>query len=189
MDQDENSPWQYKPDNGSPAGSAGSADNAGSVPAKSPSAKSIAWESPEFIDHPHGAGWYLALAAGTAVLAALVYLAGRDYVAAGTIVIVGVIVGVFARQKPGQAKYEITESGLSINGKFYSYGNYKSFSVIPEGNLSSINLFPLKRFMPPLSAYFESGQEQKIMNTLGNYLPYEDRKLDSIERLSRRLRL
>jgi hypothetical protein len=43
--------------------------------------------------------------------------------------------------------------------------------------------------MPPLSAYFEADQENKVTETLGEYLPFDDRKLDNVERLARRLRL
>ena len=188
MNQDEDSPWQYKPDGGDSHQPA-PPDGDDPQPTKKTSAQSISWEAPEFIDHPHSFGWYSVLALCTAILAGLVFLIARDYVATGTIVIVGIIVGVFANQKPGIAKYEITDSGLSINGKLYRYGDYKSFAILQEGNLSSVNLFPLKRFMPPLSAYFDSKDEEKITNTLGDFLPFENRKLDAIDRLSRRLRL
>jgi hypothetical protein len=190
MNEEENSPWQYKPDKGGadPVPAEPETD-AGSPPSSKPSVKSVAWEAPEFIEHNHGAGWYAALVVCTVALAALVYLIARDIIATVIMVIVGVIVGVFAGQKPGQAKYEVNDQGLTINGKTYNYGDYKSFAVIDEGNLSSINLFPLKRFMPPLSAYFDPKDKKKITDTIGNYLPYEERKLDSIERLSRRVRL
>jgi hypothetical protein len=188
MNEDQNSPWRYKPDHGA-ASAAHSPRDTSAPDAKKPSAKAVEWEAPEFIEHPHGVGWYLALILVTAALAGLAYLIARDYIAAAIMIIVGIIVAVYAHQKPGQAKYEINDSGISINGKVYYYNDYKSFTVIPEGKLSSINLFPLKRFMPPLSAYFDSKDEPKIMNALGNYLPYDERKLDSIERISRRLRL
>jgi hypothetical protein len=42
--------------------------------------------------------------------------------------------------------------------------------------------------MPPISAYFAPKDEERITKILGNYLPYEERKLDNVERLSRRLR-
>ena len=125
----------------------------------------------------------------TAALTAAVYLITKDYFATGTIPIVGIIVAVFAGHKPGVATYEITNKGLSVNGKNYAYNQFKSFSVLQEGNLSSLNLFPLKRFMPPVSAYFESTQQDKITNAIGEYLPYEPREMDSIDKLSRRLHL
>lgn len=188
MNQDEDTPWQYKPDDDSLPKDSDTSDDDRTEPKKR-STKSFSWEAPEFISHPHGAGWYTMLTLITAALAALVYLIAKDKIATGTIVIVGIIVGIFARHKPGQAKYEITDSGLSVNGKLYNYGDFKSFAIIREGLLSSINLLPLKRFMPPVSAYFEPAEEGKITEAVGNYLPYEDRKLDAIERLSRRLHL
>ncbi|MBX4197638.1 hypothetical protein KW801_03750 [Candidatus Saccharibacteria bacterium] len=189
MNQDENSPWQYKPD-GKTASANLPDDNGSESKTKSrASSQLISWQAAEFIEHQHSSSWYAALIAGTALLAALVYLATKDIFAAGTIIVVGVIVGVFAGHKPGQVQYEISESGLSVNGKNYPYSAFKSFAVLREGNLSSVNLFPLKRFMPPVSAYFEPGEEPKIVDALGNHLPYEDRKMDGIDRLSRRLRL
>jgi hypothetical protein len=126
---------------------------------------------------------------GTLMLAILVYLIAKDPFATVVIVLVGIIVGIFATQKPKIANYEISDAGISINGKLYSYSNYKSFAVVREGALSSINLFPLKRLMPPLSAYFEPKSEKEIVEAIGEYLPFEDRKLDGVDRLVRRLRL
>jgi hypothetical protein len=188
MDQ-ENSPWQYKPDKVSASEPNSSASDSSVPLPKSTSPKAVAWQGTEYIDAPHGTGWYMALILVTIALAALVYLTSKDKIAAGIIVIVGFIVSVFAAQKPKLANYEVNDSGLSINGKIYSYNGYKSFVVVKEGDLSSINLFPLKRFMPPISAYFDPKDEAKIVQAIGNYLPYEDRKLDTVDRLARRLRL
>ena len=189
MNQDHNTPWQYKPDGDKAIEESAGQDDSDSAAAEPVSTKSVSWEAAEFIEQHHPPAWYAGLVIITAALAALVYLVAKDYFATGIIVIVGIIVGIFANQKPGRAKYEIDESGISVNGKLYKYSNYKSFALIQEGDLSSVNLFPLKRLMPPLSAYFDPKDEAKITDVLGNYLPYEDRKLDSIERLSRRLRL
>jgi hypothetical protein len=190
MNQDENSPWQYKPDNGSEApAEAGNNDDSPEPAHRPASAKSVAWQAAEFIEHPHGNGWYAALFLSTTVLAVLVYLTTKDFFATGTIVVVGIIVGVFAGHKPSQAQYEISNSGLAVNGKNYPYSSFKSFAILREGPLSSVNLFPLKRFMPPVSAYFDPKDEPKIIEALGNYLPYEERKMDNIDRLSRRLHL
>ena len=188
MDEEEKSPWQYKPDNGS-VPDAGAEHPPDEAKAPRRPARTVAWEAPEFISHPHGPGWYAVLVLVTAALTALIYFAAHDITASAIIILVGIIVGIFAAQKPGQAKYQISDEGLSINGKLYGYGNYKSFAIIREGSLTSINLLPLKRLMPPLSAYFEPSQEQKIVEAIGDYLPYENRKLDGVERLARRLRL
>jgi hypothetical protein len=181
MAQDSNTPWQYKPDADAPKADKNDTGSSHRQ-AKPQPRQSATWEAPEFIDHPHGAGWYVALVFATLVMAALTYLLAKDAVATVFIVLVGIIVGIFATQKPNVVKYEISASGLSINGKLYNLSNYKSFTVIQEGALTSANLFPLKRFMPPLSVYFDPKEEKKIIDTLGNYLPYEQQDLDAIDR-------
>jgi hypothetical protein len=176
MDEQEKPNWQYNPNEGREAH-------------QHQTAGAVSWQAPEFIEHQHGSGWYAALVTTTLVIAVLVYLTSKDIFATITILVVGVIVGVFAGHKPQQVTYEVGSRGLSINGKLYPYGSYKSFTVLHEGPLSSVNLFPLKRFMPPISAYFVPADEQKVVDALGDNLPYEERKMDNIDRLSRRLRL
>jgi hypothetical protein len=104
------------------------------------------------------------------------------------IAFVGIIVGVSAGRKPRQMEYEISSSGLRIGEKSYPYSLFRTFSVIRDGALSSISFSPIKKLMPPISAYFAPKDEERITKILGNYLPYEERKLDNVERLSRRLR-
>ena len=188
MNTDDNTPWQYKPDGGSAESNLPESGDS-TVRNGSKLSKTISWEAPEFIDYARGSGWYMMLALGTVGLAAIVYLLSKDLIATVTTLVVGAIVAVFASQKPKLAKYEINTAGLRVNDKTYKYSDYKSFAVVNEGQYSSLNLFPLKRFMPPVSAYFEPNQEDKITKALGDHLPYESRKLDGIDRLSRRLHL
>jgi hypothetical protein len=54
--------------------------------------------------------------------------------------------------------------------------------------MNSVNFLPLKRFMPIVSAYFAPQDEDKIANTIGEHLPMEEHKIDSIDRLAQRLR-
>lgn len=189
MDDQKNTPWQYKPDDGVPAPDLPDDESESSSNTPRSKSKSVAWQAPEFIEHHHPASWYAALLFVTVVLSLGIYGVTRDLFATGTTIVVGVIVGVFAGHKPSQAHYEISSSGLMVNGKAYPYSSFKSFAVLREGQLTSINLFPLKRFMPPVAAYFEPADEPKIIDALGNYLPFEERQLDGVDRLSRRLRL
>jgi hypothetical protein len=179
MDQDGNSNWKYTPGE----------DSEQPEPSSKSASSEVSWQAAEFIEHPHGAGWYGLLGLVTIALTVVVYLLTKDIFATATIPVVGIIVGAFAGHKAGVAQYEISSSGMSVNGKNYPYGLFKSFSILREGSLSSVNLFPMKRFMPPVSAYFESAQEEKIANALGSYLPYEERQMDAVDKLSRRLRL
>ncbi len=47
---------------------------------------------------------------------------------------------------------------------------------------------PLKKLMLPVAAYFGPGDEERIMDIIGQHLPYEERQMDPIDRLSRKLR-
>jgi hypothetical protein len=116
------------------------------------------------------------------------YFLTKEYFATGTIVVVGIIVAIYARQKPRQVTYELSESGIRIGEKSYNYHLFKSFALIKDGLLNSVQLSPLKRFMPPISAYYDAADEEKITDILGEHLPYEDAKPDRIESLSRRLK-
>jgi hypothetical protein len=164
-------------------------DDAGPAAAGADKDTTVTWTASEYIEHQRGVSWYTLLALATLGLAAAVYFLTKDYFATGTIVALGVIVGAFVGRKPRQVQFELSESGLRIGEKSYSYNLFKSFAVVREGNLISLNLTPIKRFMPPVSAYFDPKDEQKITNIIGEHLPYEERKPGAIDRLSLRLKL
>jgi len=166
--------WEYRPDEGEQK--------------RARAGRPVSWTASEYIDHKQGAGWFTALMLATLILAAIVYLITKDYFATTIIVIVGILVGVFARRAPRELNYELSADGLKIEDKLYPLHGFKSFTIIEEGPVGSLEFMPLKRFMPPVSAYFELADQKKIVAVLQNYLPYEDRQLDGVERLSRRLR-
>lgn len=148
---------------------------------------SVSWTASEYIDHQQGASWFLLLALVTVAIAAGLYFWTHDYFAVATTVILGILVGIFAKRTPAKLSYELSASGLKVEQKQYPFSQFKSFSVIEEGPISSIEFTPLKRLMPPISAFFETAEKDRIVSVLESYLPYEDRGLDRVERLSRRL--
>jgi hypothetical protein len=166
--------WDYKP----------------GEPSAEPEAShaAVSWTASEYIDHARGAGWYALLAVATLALTGGIYLVSKDYFASALMPIIGVVIGIFASRKPRQIRYELSDSGLKIEEKFYPYNQFKSFAIIRDGALLSINLLPIKRLMVPVSAYFAAADEEKIIDTVGTHLPYEERGLDGVDRLSRRLR-
>lgn len=186
---DDNGSWEYKPD-GKEAAAIPELPGAGAAQGAAPKATNdaVSWTASEYIDHARGAGWYLGLILGTIALAAGVYLVTKDYFAAGVIAAVGIIVGIFSTHKPKQVQYSLSSSGLTAGEKSYPLSLFKTFALIREGALSSVNLIPIKRFMPPLSIYFDPADEQKIVTILGEHLPLAEGGLDAVERLSRRLR-
>lgn len=174
---EEPSPWQYNQDEGS--------ENAQYSPV---STKPVSWSASEFIEHEKSPTWFIGLAGLTVLAVAVIYLATRDWVTSVVIIIAAALFGVTAKRKPRTLQYQVDNVGVVIDGKPFPYDVFKSFSVLAEGAFNSIQLMPLKRFMPPISLYFPPENEEQIVTTLGSYLPHEDRTHDPIDRLMRRVR-
>jgi hypothetical protein len=175
--------WEYKPEGQTSDGPA-----PGPVARPLSGAEEVTWTASEFIARQKGAGWYALLVLGAVVVAVLTHLFTKDLVAVGAIVAVAVLFGVSASRKPRVLTYRMDRSGLTIGQKSYPYGIFKSFSVMEEGAFSSITLLPLKRFMPPLSLYYEPKDEERIVSLLSRHLPLENRPADAVERLMRHVR-
>lgn len=147
----------------------------------------INWTASEYIDHPKGAKWFVLFGFGLALIIIVVYLTTKDVVAPVLIGFAGMIFGSFAGRQPQVLNYGLDSSGLTISKKHYAYTEFKSFSVMDEGPFRSILLAPLKRFMPPLSIYYDPKDEDKIIDTLADFLPVEQQEHDLTDRLMRRL--
>jgi hypothetical protein len=175
---DEQTNWEYEPD-------ADSADEQSqeSMP------ESMSWQANEFIDHDRSTGWYILLIFGTVGLAAVMYLLVKDYFATGAILIVGVVTVIYTSHKPKHQEYELSSVGIKIGEKSYDFSMFRSFSIVYEGEHTSIHLEPIKRYMPPMTVYFPPEKEQQITETIGNFLPFQNRQAGMTERLSHRFKL
>lgn len=95
---------------------------------------------------------------------------------------------VYARKSPRTLKYELASDGIIIDSKLYPYDQFRSFAVVAHGSLPSIELDPLKRFMPRITIFFAPEDENEITSTLENILPRNERNADPIDRLSHYLK-
>lgn len=148
----------------------------------------VSWTASEYIDHAKGPNWFIMFGLGLAVLVIATYFVSKDILASVLIGVAGMTFGVFAARQPRVLEYRLSSSGVTIGPKFYSFTEFKSFSVMDEGALQSILLTPLKRFMPPLTIYYAPNDEAMILDKLADYLPVEQREHDLTDRLAKRLR-
>jgi hypothetical protein len=154
-----------------------------------PTAKaSISWSASEYIHHQRGGSWYLGLITLTVILAALLYFLTKDIFGAIITLVLGAIVASVAHRQPENINYELNSRGLRAGEKEYTYSQFRSFAVVREGQLNSLMFIPLKKFMPPVSAFFQAEDEQPIVALVGEHLPMEQRSPDKIDTLTRRLR-
>jgi hypothetical protein len=174
--------WQYAPNEPAPA--------AGDIPSYAPahSPEEVAWTASEFVSHSKGTSWYFLLAGGAVVLAAIIYFVTHDVISTGIIIFVALLLGISATRKPRVLSYQVNAGGLAIGDKFYPYAEFKSFAVMQEGAFSSIMFLPLKRFMPPISIYYDPQDEDRIIEVISYYLPMENRSHDFIDNIIRRIR-
>mgnify|MGYP003329111510 CR=1 FL=1 len=155
---------------------------------KATGGSSVSWTAQEFVEHDRSASWYLILGIGAVVLAGIVLVLTGDKITVGMILIVALIFGSFARKKPRTLDYSLDNEGITLGSKKYSYNLFKSFSVNEEGPLHSLILMPLKRFMPLISVYYPSDNEEKILQKIANFLPFEEHKQDFVDKMMNKIR-
>ena len=178
--------WVFKPGGESPAPQ----NTVYDAPVRPSAAiqSQVTWSASEYIAHPKNTGWFLMLAGASLLLAVIVFIITSDTVSTVVIAVLGIIVGVSAARQPRTLEYQLDIRGIHIGPRFHPYNTFKSFSVVNEGAFSHVSLLPLKRFMPPLAIHYSPEDESRIIDTLADYLPYEEHKRDLVESFSRRVR-
>lgn len=148
----------------------------------------VSWTASEFIAHNKGIGWYIGLAVFTVAIDILLFVWTHDILTMVVLPVFAVLFGIIAARKPRVMEYKLNAAGLSIGEKFYSFADFKSFSIQDDGAFSSITFLPVKRFMPPVSIFYEPKDEERVLQVLAQYLPMEHREHDVADRLARRIR-
>ena len=153
-----------------------------------PPEQSISWTASEYVAHHKTARWYILLAVSATLLAALIWLLTKDETSAAVVIIGAIVLGVYGARQPRELTYFLNPDVLSIASKRYKLEEFRSFTVDDQQPFTSINLFPLKRFAPSLSIYYDPNDENAILNILATRLPMEDHKPDLVDHLMRRIR-
>jgi hypothetical protein len=157
--------------------------------AKGDNEGSISWTASEYIAHQKSTGWFMALGLVTILFAVLVYfVTSRDILSVIVIVLAAIVFGIYAGKRPKEQQYAVSPAGISIGPKTYSFDQLRTFAIVDEGAFSSIMFLPMKRFMPPLSIYYDPKDEENIVNVLSNYLPMDAQKRDIVDNLMRKIR-
>lgn len=171
----EDAHWQYQ--------------QAATSPIPKPEEQEVQWTASEFIAHEKSFGWYALFLLGALVLAAIIYLLTRDKVSTAVVPAVAIILLIAANRKPRVLDYAVTEHGLTIGPRTYLYMEFKSFSVMRQEAFPSIMLMPMRRFMPPISIYYDPQDEDRIVQAIAAYLPFEEHQRDLFDQLVDRLHL
>lgn len=152
------------------------------------SVEPVSWTASEFVSHEKSAGWYFLVIFGALLLGVVIYWLTKDIVSPVVVTVVGIAFAAFGARKPRVLNYAIDNEGVHIGARTYPYAMFRTFSVIEEDAIRSILLMPMQRFNLPISIYYEPTDEAKIIDTLGAYLPHQDRKPAPIDSFMRKIR-
>lgn len=148
----------------------------------------VSWTASEYIAHNKGLAWFMMLGFVLFVVVAGTYFITKDFVPSVVLAVAGLAFGVFAARPPRVLEYTVDTRGIKIDQKYYPYAELRSFDVVDEGQLPAILLMPLKRFLPPITVFYDQKEEDAILNVLGSYLPHQEQQSDMVDRLMRRIR-
>lgn len=147
----------------------------------------FSWQASEYVHHRKGPGWYAGFIGGLAALSALaIWL--HFWLTIGAFVAMGIAIVVYAHRPPRTLLYELTPTGITIDGRQFDFSQFRSFGVLPDEEWHSIDLEPVKRFDPRMTILFDDADFDEIVGHLELHLSRIDRQPDIIERLSRYLR-
>lgn len=150
---------------------------------------SISWNASEFMPHKKNGRWYFLLVFVILIIAAGVYFLTKDIFSVVVIGLVVIVLGAIAGMQPRVLSYTISPHGIQVSKKQFTFDYFRSFSIIDDPVLPSIHLIPQKRFTAPITIYFAHTDGDKIIQILGDYLPFEHKEPDMIDKLIVRLHL
>jgi hypothetical protein len=184
--------WEYKPSE-VPAAVQSSVPTglrpaAASSQVPAPEQPRLTWTASEYITHQKTPRWYGMAILASLFLAAIMYLLTHDLISTVALLVGGALFCVAAARKPHVLTYTIDHDGITLGSRFHPYMEFRSFSIIREGAFASIELLPLKRFMPMTNVYYAPENEDHIVDMLSEYIPYEEHAGSLVDRFFRYIR-
>lgn len=182
--------WQYQSGNLSPIVGFDSQPPGGTSETgnQNNSAELVHWNASEFVNHEKTSSWYLAASVIAILVSGLIYLLTRDVFSVIVIAVLAIAVSLFGALKPRILDYTISPDGISVGSKHFNYEYFRSFAVMNDNALPSIQLLPHKRFAVPITMYFAPADGDHIVTVLGDYLPFEHRERDLVDKITSRLK-
>jgi uncharacterized membrane protein YobD (UPF0266 family) len=147
----------------------------------------FSWEADEFQTHERGLWWYVGVF-GLAILAIIYAIYIKNWMFIGVVVMIVVALFVLGRVAPRKFVHTITDKGVKVGDKFYSYSELKSFWVVDDV-ATVLNILTAKKYALLLTLQLAKGDVEKVRTILSEYLPEEsDRGEDRIDKISRLLK-
>ncbi len=158
-------------------------------PATLPEQEPVQWQAVEYLQHTKTPIWYVGFVVVVALLMVAALLLMKSWTFAILIPVMAVALIVYSHRPLRQLNYVLSSKGLHINEQLHPLGEFKSFGVMQDESLNSLILIPVKRFRPSLTVYFPTEVGERIVDTLGAYIPMQPVRLDAFDKIVRKLRI
>jgi hypothetical protein len=148
----------------------------------------LRWQAPEFLFFEKDRKWFLLAAlAGVGVLGVALFF--RQWIAALLVLATGAVVYQHAGRAPREMEYVITKLGVQVGEKLYPYNQLKSFWLIYEPPVRTLNLQMTRRLAPQVVIQLGDTDPVSVKSVLSKHIPEEPRRgEDWIDRLARLVR-
>lgn len=146
------------------------------------------WMTPEFVYHEKPTWWHVA-AYGFIIIMALLMIFLKEWFGLAVFVLIGILIYQYAEIKPKNIEIALTTVGVRFGNKFYPYNGIKSFWVIYDPPIKTLNLELTKRFSPIITVQLDSIDPVMIKSILREHLLEDsERTEDIIDKLIRMVR-
>jgi|SRR5581483_9394339 len=152
-----------------------------------PTPSSFSWTAAEYLEHRKSFSWFAALTLVAFLLGAGVWFITKDVFLSSMVVLGVAVFGIYAGRRPKQTTYRIEGPALHIGSRLYDLREFRSFSVIPEGPVVSVELVPMKRFAIYTIFYCTVKDADTIADLLSAYLPITPPRNDLTDQFMRRI--
>lgn len=188
MQPQQNNYWQPPEPDGALAQPPDESEDFDTPETKKSDVDPITWQASEFVHHEKSGLWFLALLGATTILLVLDIFLIRSWTFGALIVVMAISAFVVARRPPRTLTYTLTDDGIRIDQKSFTFHDFRAFGVVQESAFYSLRLVPNKRFMPMVSVFFPTELGEQIVDVIGLRLPMEHIELDIVDKVVEKIR-
>lgn len=134
------------------------------------------WTVPEYEEHDRTMRWYIVMSA--IGLALVVYgIMSQNFIFSLIIILAAIILFLQSKQKPASVLFRVTELGVALNNRFYTYSELKGFYIIYRpGEVKTLFLDTASNLRPMIRIHLKDVNPVDVQSTLRAYLPEDVEK-------------
>ena len=151
----------------------------------------IEWSVPEYEQYSRGPYWYIIMGSISLILVIYAVFTG-NFLFALILILAGIIMFLQSHQMPRQISFKITETGLVLGRKFYSYNEFENFYLFynpPE--VKTLFIQPVSVMQPALRIPLLDQNPLEVKFALRQYIAEDAGKSEepTSDTLSRRFKI